>query len=112
MTGKAIAAAAIEAVALLFAVFGQFLTKAAPPADGRPDFAMGLSSFLMLGILLFVVALARKRPSRRTQRRWLIAAAAMFALVAVGGFMYQDAYGRLTFQYPAGSAATTRWAGS
>jgi hypothetical protein len=102
----------IEIVTFLFAAFGGFLTGMAPPNATEARFAVGIGSFLSLFALLFISAVARRRPSRAQVRRWL-AAAVILALGAVGSaWLYKDLFDRLTFAYPPESTTVNQIAGA
>jgi hypothetical protein len=105
MNVRVILAKAFEAVTFLFAGFGFFLKKIAPPdrvsetGSGPAPFAVGLASVLAMLVLLYVSALAAQR---RTQyrRRWLIASGISLTIAPLLGLGYFLAQSRLTVAFP------------
>jgi hypothetical protein len=87
---------AIEVVGILFAAFGGFLVGIAPPQDADARFAVGISSFFALIVLLFVSSLSGKK----YRKAWLTVAVISFALTAAGAYYYKSCYDSLTFSYP------------
>lgn len=91
---------AIKSVTALFAMFGGFLTFVAPPEEANSRFAVGLSSFVAVLVLLVVSALVKKRPTARAKRIWLIVAVS-FAVLGLGSALaYWWNLNRLTFAWP------------
>jgi 4-amino-4-deoxy-L-arabinose transferase-like glycosyltransferase len=62
--------------------------------------SIGIASFLMLGVLLFVSALARARRTRKQRRYWLVAAGTLLLVVAVALPWYRLNLATLTFTFP------------
>ena len=91
---------AIEVVIFLFAAFGHFLTNIAPPDENNTSLAIGLASFVSLGILLWISALSTKRKSKKTKRRWLISSAIAIVLAVISTVVYIQIYDRYTFIFP------------
>jgi hypothetical protein len=87
---------AIEVVGILFAAFGGFLVGVAPPQDADARFAVGISSFFALIVLLFVSSLSGKK----YRRVWLTVAVVSFALTVAAAYYYKSNYDSLTFSFP------------
>ena len=100
MRGQTILKRAIELITFLFAMFGGFLTNVAPPEEVNSRFAVGISSFLSLIVLLIISALVTRPLTRKLKRRWLIAASALFMLALGSALAYVWNINRLTFPYP------------
>lgn len=81
----------IQVVGFFLAAFGGFLLKIAPPEGAGPGFAVGVASFLTLGVLLFISA-AASGPSRPSRAVWLTVAGIAFVLAAAAAFVYQGAF--------------------
>jgi drug/metabolite transporter (DMT)-like permease len=90
MDKKEIIIKAVELVTFLFAAFGQFLLKIAPP-DSRPfSFVIGISSLLLLAILLLLSSVAKKRRLKNVKRKWIIFSILLLVTGAVLGFIYKS----------------------
>jgi hypothetical protein len=87
---------AIEVVGILFAAFGGFLVGIAPPQDADARFAVGISSFFALIVLLFVSSLSAKK----YRKVWLTVAMVSFALTVAAAYYYKSNYNSLTFSFP------------
>ena len=98
---------AIGVIVVLFAAFGGFLSGIAPPEEADAKFAVGLSSFLALIILLAIAALAKKKHSRE----WIIAACVLFVIAVPSAFLYWSNSVDYTFEYPPGSGRADHVAG-
>jgi hypothetical protein len=96
---KAILGFGFEVITFLLAGFSGFFEAIAPPEPQESRFAIGMSSFLALTLLLFIAALARK--STRELKKWWILAFLCFAIVGFGsGFSYKQFLEQYTFSYP------------
>jgi hypothetical protein len=112
MKTKPILAWAIETVTFIFAMFGGFLTAIAPPGEADARFAVGISSFLMLIVLLFISAFTQGRLKKKHRKIWLAVAVIGFIVGAASAFSYKWNLDRLTFGYPPESPETTYVAGT
>jgi len=90
----------IEAVTFLFAIFGGFLTNIAPPEEANSRFAIGISSFLALIVLMLITALVKKPLKAKAKRRWLVVAVVLFAVSLGSALFYVWNLDKLTFAYP------------
>jgi len=98
----------IEVVGILFAAFGGFLAGIAPPEAADSRFAVGLTSFIALIILMIIAALARGG-----RRRGWITTACVFLVVAIAaGFTYWSLTTKYTFPYPSTSRKLEHIAGT
>jgi hypothetical protein len=100
METRAILTKAIEVIGFLFAAFGGFLANIAPPEGQDASYAVGITSFLALIILLFASAIAKNLPVRKFKKIWLIAAAVFFCSALASAFWYKHNLDRLTFAFP------------
>lgn len=112
MRNTKILALAVEIVGFLFAAFGGFLIGIAPPEEADARFAVGLSSFLSLAILLIVAGVAQTWSRRRLRKIWLVAAGVFFVLTVVLAFTYWKLRDRLTFAFPPGTLTEIYVAGT
>jgi hypothetical protein len=85
---KGLLALFIEVVTFLFAAFGGFLKRIAPPDPVGAAYPVGIMSFLMLGILLFISAMSRHKATPAADRKWIIAGVALFLLALPPSFLY------------------------
>jgi hypothetical protein len=102
METKQLLVTAAEVVAFLFVAFSGFLTNIAPP-EADANFAIGISSFIALMILLFAKALSTRLPKRKFMVAWGGAALIFFVGTIVTGFVYKSHSDQLTFAYPPGN---------
>jgi hypothetical protein len=109
---QGILAKGVEIVGFLFAAFGGFLTGIAPPETADARFAVGLSSFLALILLLIIAALAQPQSPKRWRNYWLGAAICLCALATLAAFVYKSYYDTLTFEFPPGSTKVEHIAGT
>lgn len=100
MNTKPILAWAIETVAFILAMFGGFLTAIAPPGEADSRYAVGISSFLMLILLLLVSVLAQGRLTKKHKKVWLAVAVGAFIITLASAFTYKWNLSRLTFGFP------------
>lgn len=98
----------IEVVGVLFAAFGGFLVGIAPPVAADARFAVGISSFFALIILLLVSSLAKEK----YERAWIIAAICALLVAGVSAYYYRSIYYELTFEYPPGNTEVLLVAGT
>lgn len=91
---------AVKLVTFLFGMFGGFLTFIAPPEEANSRFAVGLSSCLVLIILLVISALIKKRRTARSRKKWLLVAVGLSVVALVTALGYWWNLNRLTFAYP------------
>ena len=87
----------IEIVIFLFAAFGGFLKTVAPPIRPGASYAVGISSFFMLIVLLITSAVARRQASPGTRKKWLIAGIALFLVAVASGLGYPVVLGEYTY---------------
>lgn len=100
MTTKVIVGKAVEIVTFLLAAFSGFLKKIAPPDETGASFAVGVASFAVLIVFLFVSALAQGRLRRKVKKYWYMAAAVLSVVFLISAFVYQDARNTHTFLWP------------
>jgi hypothetical protein len=109
---KNLLASFAEVVVFLFASFGGFLTKIAPPDETNPSYYVGIVSFLVLIILLIVSAVSRRAPGARHRWAWLSAGVACFILAVPSAFFYPSMLHKYTYPFPFGKPTETRVNGS
>lgn len=90
----------LEFVAAVSAAFGGFLFNIAPPDETGVKFAVGISSFLMLLVFLFITALTQRQPKPENRKYWYITAAVAAVLFIASAFTYRYNFERLTFLFP------------
>lgn len=90
----------LEFVAAFLAAFGGFFLNIAPPDDTGVKFVVGVTSFLMLLIFLFVAVFTQSAGNPANRKYWLTIAAVAGVLFAGSAFFYWQAFERLTFLYP------------
>lgn len=90
----------IEVVVFLFAAFGNFLIRIAPPDQTGVSFGVGIVSFLVLIVLLIVSALTRRTPLKIHTTMWIVSGAVCFVLAVVGAVLYQGTWEQTTYGYP------------
>ena len=112
MQGTKILAVAVEVVVFLFAAFGGFLAGIAPPEEADAEFAVGLGSFLALGILLWMAAAKRSWFRGRRRNVWLVIAATFLVLAPIVSALYWHQRSRLTFGFPPGQVEARYLAGT
>jgi hypothetical protein len=103
METKDVLTTASQVVGFLFVAFSGFLTNIAPP-ESDADFAIGLSSFLALIVLLAAKALSTSVAREKYLKAWFAVAFLCFIVAAVGGVWYRNNLETLTFPFPPGNA--------
>jgi hypothetical protein len=91
---------AVKIVTFLFGMFGGFLTFIAPPEEANSRFAVGLSSCLVLVVLLLISALITKPRTSTSTKKWLAVAVFFFIVAVASSLTYWWNLNRLTFAYP------------
>lgn len=104
MDTKGILAKAIEIVAFLFAGFSNFLYHMSPPNEGNPNFAVGISSFIALCILLYISAISKSLSRKKYKTTWLSIAGAFLVSLIILFPIYQKNYLRYTIHFPQNSS--------
>src|SRR6266851_1024902 len=99
----------IQVVVFLFAAFGGFLKNIAPPAQTNPKFAVGLSSFLVLILLLIVSAVAAGSPEKKARKTWITVGGVLFLVAITAGILYPWTLDKLTYAYPPPPDAPEAW---
>lgn len=102
----------IEVVVFLFASFGGFLRKIAPPDETNSSYYVGVVSFLALIILLIVSAVSRREPGPRHRWAWLIAGMVCFFLAVPSSLVYPRILHKYTYAYPIEKPTEVRVNGS
>jgi hypothetical protein len=92
---------AVQVVVFLFSSFGGTLRRLAPPQAVDVDQLVGISSFLVLIVLLIVSAISRTRRGR-DRRSWITAGIALFVLSLVPAYFYPIQLERHTWENPPG----------
>src|SRR5579864_1135681 len=103
---KNLLASFIEVVTFLFAAFGGFLKKVAPPDQAGAQYPVGIMSFLMLILLLAISAIARKTSAKTAFKRWVGGGLILFVFALFASFLYPYALSHYT--YPQESALDQR----
>jgi hypothetical protein len=104
---KGLVTKAVEVVGVLFAAFGGFLGGIAPPQDADAKYAVGISSFLALIILLWIAAVSKTSLSRW----WTTLALVLLVIAAIAAYGYKRDYDALAFEYPPGKRTVEHIAG-
>ncbi|PWT90981.1 MAG: hypothetical protein C5B54_06195 [Acidobacteria bacterium] len=100
----------IEVVTFLFASFGGFLKKIAPPDQVGASYPVGIMSFLMLIILLAISAIGRQAATKTAFKRWISAGIVLFILALPACFLYP--YMLSHYTYPQQSELVKRRIGA
>jgi hypothetical protein len=93
-------ATVLEVVVFLFAAFSGFLQKIAPPIQPDASYAVGVTSFFVLLVLLVISALARKKGKGRARKAWIRAGIIALVVAFPLGLAYPWLLSRLTYTYP------------
>ena len=107
MGTKQILTRAIEIVTFLFAAFGHFLLDIAPPEEGGSRMAVGIASFLTLGVLLYISALAKAAPAEKHRKAWFLAAGLLLVAAIVAAPWYRSNLLQHTFPFPTTGSPTS-----
>jgi hypothetical protein len=105
---KALLASFIEIVTFLFASFGGFLGKIAPPQQTQAPYAVGMMSFLTLIILLIISAISRSVAIKKYRRNWIIAGTLAFLTALPPTFLYHEALVEHTWTLPGENSLRVR----
>jgi hypothetical protein len=97
---KNILASFIEVVVFLFASFGGFLSKIAPPDEASPSYYVGIVSFLVLAILLIVSGVSRRAPGQRHRWAWMSAGIVCLVLAVPSALIYPRMLRKYTYPFP------------
>jgi len=92
----------------MFAAFGGFLAGIAPPQAADARFAVGISSFFTLIILLIITSFS----GNQYRRAWTIAAICLLVISASAAYYYKATYDDLTFEFPPGNTKVEYIAGT
>jgi hypothetical protein len=87
----------IQVVTFLFAAFGGFLKKIAPPDQVGASFPVGVLSFLTLIVLMIITSLGQEKASGKSYRPWLIAGTILFLIACPTAFLYPRLLGSYTY---------------
>ncbi|HWI93205.1 MAG TPA: hypothetical protein VNT20_18130 [Flavisolibacter sp.] len=97
---------AIQIIITLFASFGGFLLKIAPPNGAAVKLPLGIAQILSLALLLYLSAFSvyslvlNKKRFKRNYRSWLIACSMLLLATTASSFGYFDNYQRLVIKVP------------
>ena len=100
MKSKNIIAKGIQVVTFLFAGFGDFLFKVAPPGEADSSFAVGISSLLTLFVLLFISAVTKNYNQKVLKNIWLSSTLLFFITTMASAAIYKEKLTAWTFSYP------------
>jgi hypothetical protein len=89
----------IEVVTFLFAAFGGFLKKIAPPDEAGASYPVGILSFLVLILLMILASAGRDAQSRTALGRWRLAGVLLFVLAIPVCFLYPYLLSRYTYPH-------------
>nr|WP_319393426.1 hypothetical protein [uncultured Desulfobacter sp.] len=103
MDSKNVLSKGIQVVAFLFAAFGGFLLKIAPPGGITLHFAVGISSIASIFILLFITSVMKNQPQISYRKFWLSISAVSFFVVMGSSLLYFLNFSQMTFTFPPGS---------
>ncbi|MDQ1589757.1 MAG: hypothetical protein QOG71_384 [Pyrinomonadaceae bacterium] len=99
----------VQLVTALLAAFGGFLLNIAPPDETGVKFAVGISSFLMLLVFLFIAALTQNSLAPSRKKYWLGVAGLCALIFIATAFLYRSNFEKLTFLYPPDDSAQVRY---
>ena len=89
----------VEVVTFLFASFGGFLKKIAPPDHVGASLPVGITAFLMLIILLAISAIGGNAPAQAARKKWIIAGIIFFLLALPACFLYPYLLNHYTYPH-------------
>lgn len=99
MDTKKVIARAIGIISFIFAAFGGFLKDIAPPEEAHAKYAVGISSMLVLCLLLFISALSQHKPQKKFKNQWLTTSIITFIFTIIFSFTYYWLSLKYTFRY-------------
>lgn len=99
MDTKAILSKGVQIITFIFAAFNDFFFNIAPPGDMNSSYAIGISSFLALFILLFISAISRNQPKKKYKKIWLAMSMIFFVIALIASGFYKSNFEKLTFVY-------------
>lgn len=112
MATKSTLSKSIQVVTFLFAAFGGFLLKIAPPEGTESRYAVGISSFAALFVLFFISAVTKKQVHVRYRNFWLTTSALFFLIALIASLFYLSNFDKMTFVYPPGAQQAKHIAGT
>lgn len=112
MNTKKLIARSIGIVSFIFAAFGGFLKDIAPPEEAHAKYAIGISSMLVLCLLLVISALSQHKPQKKFKNQWLTTSIITFILTIIFSLMYYWLSLKYTFTYPSENEIEELIAGS
>lgn len=89
----------VEVVTFLFASFGGFLKKIAPPDQVGASLPVGITAFLLLIILLAISAIGGNAPTQSARKKWIIAGIVFFFLALPASFIYPYLLNHYTYPH-------------
>ena len=89
----------VQVVTFLFAAFGGFLKKIAPPDQADAGYSVGIGSFLALIVLMILTVLRQDKPGLKQSKIWLYAGILLFLIAASTSFLYSNYLDAYTFPH-------------
>lgn len=89
----------VEVVTFLFASFGGFLKKIAPPDQVGASLPVGIAAFLMLIILLAISAVGANAPAQSAGKKWIISGMVFFLFALPACFLYPYLLSHYTYPH-------------
>jgi len=101
MTTRRVLTDVFELVAVLFAAGHGFLFNLSPTEEVRQSSSVGITSFILVTVVLFIIFFRRRIQLLPNYRKWMLIAAIVCGLLGpVFFFVYLKEADRLTFHYP------------